>query len=502
MDTSVHPQWAREAWALAGIAATLASCAQAALDPPATRLQRSAATVSATDPGPRPGAPGAGAPATPQPVDPNSQKAQKAAGVACLPGLASSLLTFCEQAVIRFQEVDSVAGTVGTEIGAGLGPTFNGNSCAMCHAQPAVLGSSPGRASPQNPIANPQVALAHLDGASNPVPLSFITADGPVREARFVLDAVGRPDGSVHDLFTITGRVDANSCMEAQPDFPTQLANHNVIFRIPTPLFGDGLVENTPDATLQSNPLPKDAPPNDKLGIFPHVFNISGNDQTITRFGWKAQNKSLLVFAGEAYNVEQGVSNENFPNERAVVTGCALNPTPEDTTPSRKKFPANSLSDASSDTVNFAMAMRLSTPPAPALPLNVSQQSVGNGQTRFVQIGCANCHSPSLTTGPSSIDPALSNVTFNPFSDFALHHMGSLGDGITQGGAGPDQFRTAPLWGAGQRLFFLHDGRTTDIVQAILAHQSDGSEASIVISNFIALDVASQQDLVNFLRSL
>jgi CxxC motif-containing protein (DUF1111 family) len=77
-----------------------------------------------------------------------------------------------------------------------------------------------------------------------------------------------------------------------------------------------------------------------------------------------------------------------------------------------------------------------------------------------------------------------------------------LEDGITQGGAGPDEFRTAPLWGAGQRIFFLHDGRTTNLLDAIKAHKSQGSEANKVIDHFNGLHTREKQDILNFLRSL
>src|SRR5262249_55283296 len=133
-----------------------------------------------------------------------------------------------------------------------------------------------------------------------------------------------------HGLYTIAGRTDAPGCSLAQPNFAQQLANHNVIFRIPTPTFGLGLVENTPDATLQAN-LASSAFAKALLGISGKL-NTTGNDGSVTRFGWKAQNKSLMIFAGEAYNVEQGVSNENFPNERSAVPGCVFNATPEDHT--------------------------------------------------------------------------------------------------------------------------------------------------------------------------
>lgn len=435
-----------------------------------------------TDPGPRPG---------------------PAAVGSFYPTLNSNEQAFFNQAFLRFQEVDSVSGGIAGETGTGLGPTFNGNSCAQCHSQPTIGGASPGMLSPQNPIPNPQVTLATLDGALNSVP-SFITANGPVLEARFIQTPTGTLDGGVHDLYTIAGRSDAPGCTLAQPDFATAVSTNNVIFRTPTPLFGLGLVEATPDATLQAN-LAATASARAALKIG-GVFNTSGNDGTITRFGWKAQNKSLLIFVGEAYNVEQGVSNENFPNERSAVTGCVFNGSPEDATnllngnASSPNFGSSvgTESEMSSDVVNFAAFIRLSAPPTPA----PSTQSIQNGAAQFTTLGCNLCHSPSLTTGPS-VFTGMSNVTYNPYSDFALHNMGTgLSDGIHQGLAGPNQFRTAPLWGLGQRLFFLHDGRTSDLIQAIQSHNSAGSEANQVIRKYNALKASQVQDLLNFLRSL
>jgi CxxC motif-containing protein (DUF1111 family) len=407
------------------------------------------------------------------------------------------------QAQMRFQEVDSVSGAISGEAGTGLGPTFNGNSCAQCHAQPAIGGSSPGLTSPQIPIANPQVALATLDSATNSVP-SFITSSGPVREARFIRNPNGTADGGVHGLYTVTGRSDATGCNLAQPNFAAAVDDNNVIFRIPTPLFGLGLVEATPDPILQANlAATKSARAALNIG---GAFNTSGNDGTITRFGWKAQNKSLLMFVGEAYNVEQGVANELFPNERSAVAECVFNKSPEDAT-NMLNGNSSSLnygtmigtaSEMSSDIVNFAAFIRMSAPPTPA----PATASIRNGASLFNSIGCALCHSPSLTTG-RSIFSGMSNVRYNPYSDFALHHMGSaLSDGIQQGAAEPDQFRTAPLWGLGQRLFFLHDGRTADLMQAIHAHHSSGSEANTVIKRFSSLHSSQVQDLLNFLRSL
>ena len=436
-----------------------------------------AGTVFAqTDPGPRGGPPGAGG---------------------RFPTLDQLESFFFSQAQTRFKEVDSVSGTLPNEAGVGLGPTFNGNSCAMCHAQPALGGSSPGLISKQNSVPNPQVALATLDGASNTVP-PFIHPNGPVMEARFVNGPNG-PDGGVHGLFTIAGRHDATGCTLAQPDFLTALNTHNVVFRIPTPLFGLGLIENTPDATLMAN-LAATAAARSALGIG-GSFNSSGNDGTITKFGWKAQNKSLVIFSGEAYNVEQGVSNEVFPNERSAAAGCVFNATPEDSTnltDPNTHLPFSTASELSSDVINFAAFARLLAPPTP----DTETPSENNGQALFTSVGCALCHSTSLTSARSPFT-GMSNVTYHPYSDIAVHHMGQgLADGVSQGNAGGDEFRTAPLWGVGQRLFFLHDGRTPDLMQAIQFHMSPGSEASQVIQQFNALSPQSKQDLLNFLRSL
>jgi len=367
----------------------------------------------------------------------------------------------------------------------GLGPGFNSTSCGSCHSQPATLGSSPSPSSPQVPQANPQIAAAAEMGATNTIP-PFITVNGPVREARFIYHPDGRLDGGVHDLFSIAGRTDAPGCNLPQPDFPAQLAANNVIFRIPTPLFGLGLVENTPDSVFKSN-LASTAGPRQGLGIGGR-FNLSGNDGTIMKFGWKAQNKSLTIFAGEAYNVEMGVSNDVMPNERNAVKGCVFSATPED-----------SHSQAGgSDVDAFVDAIRLSAPATPAASTNETEA----GRQAFEKVGCALCHSETLTTA-QSFDTGMSFVQYHPFSDFALHHMGNnLADGINQGTATGDEFRTAPLWGIGQRLFFLHDGRSSDLLDAINQHASQGSEANQVVRGFHNLPSTQQQSILDFLRSL
>lgn len=440
------------------------------------------------------------------PVDPGVRSGPAGAGTP-LKGLTDDEAAFFQDGRARFAEVEVV--TKGTN--NGLGPRFNSNQCQSCHSQPDAGGTSPAQ--------NPLIAVGALNGAKNTVPW-FITQNGPVREARFQ-KSNGVSDGSVHDIFVITGRTEAPGCNIAQPDFfpagnplTGQGGNPNIVFRIPTPLFGAGLIEAIPDsailANMRSNPSQKAA-----LGISGHAnahlsgnVNRSANDGTITRFGWKAQNKSLLMFASEAYNVEMGVTNQLFPQERDETAGCLFNATPED----RLNFTPTPATAGGSNTAvisdieAFADFMRMLAPPTPA-PATPSSEK---GRTIFATIGCVHCHTPSFTTGAmiasgSSTSPsaALSNQTANLYSDLIVHHMGKrLADGITQGGAGPDEFRTAPLWGVGQRVFFLHDGRTTNLVEAIRDHQSPGSEANKVIEHFNRLTTQEQQEVIDFLRAL
>ena len=414
---------------------------------------------------------------------------------------------FFANGLFRFQEVESVQGGTNN----GLGPRFNSNQCASCHSQPAVGGTSPSATVFPFVGPNPETLVYGLNGAQNFLP-SFITPDGPVREARFkfLLNPNGSlsstPDGGVHDLFVISGRGDAGACTIKQPNFHQNLELNNVIFRIPTPTFGAGLMENISEETIYSNMRANPEQKQD-LGIS-GVPNRDGNDGMITRFGWKGQNKSLEIFAGEAYNVEMGVTNELFQNERAspdealaggLPANCKVNATPEDT----GNMNPSHYTAVPSDVVQFAMFMRLLAPPTPSTTNPGGAQSIANGKNLFNFVGCAMCHTPTLQTSSSGITPGLSQVNANLYSDLLIHHMGSnLSDGVSQGGAGPDQFRSAPLWGLGQRIFFLHDGRTTDLLNAIREHASTGSEANGVISNFKQLSPQQKQDLLNFLRSL
>ena len=251
-------------------------------------------------------------------TDPGVQSGNRGTGAALSSVLSNSpsgILSFFTDGQTRFQDVESVSGSPAGN--NGLGPRFNSNSCSSCHAQPAVGGTGA--------ATNPEFQFPSNGVApGNTVP-SFITANGPTREARFPFFFnnngsvnTNAPNGGVEDLYTVTGRSDAGTCNSGsalpQPSFATAVAENNIIFRIPTPTFGAGLIENLDDSTLLNKQLANN---NNNVGIS-GAFNRNGNDGTITRFGWKAQNKSLHIFSGEAYNVEMGISNLLFTQDRPL----------------------------------------------------------------------------------------------------------------------------------------------------------------------------------------
>jgi len=463
-------------------------------------------------------------------TDPGARGAPVGAGT-YIKGL-NSYQKGIEPAMTAFiNEVNVVAGGSSVKR-VGLGARWDSNNCAGCHA--GVAGTTATVAGGSSLASNPLFGVYQLMGAQNTMPY-FETASGPTVVARFPYQSdLVTPDGHVHQLFVITGRSDAGTCNIQQPDFNTAGAENNIIFRQTTPFFGGGLMEIIQDsdiiANMNSNLSQKQA-----LGITGHP-NYNADDGSITRFGWKAQKRSLMLFAGEAYNIEEGISNEIFPNKTDETPGCTP-PFPEG--PPNGQGPHGVPDDRSDfadpstagylypgDPERFGIFGRLLDQPTPSSTCPAGG-NCSNGFTQFVNVGCALCHSsPGPGTGsstfyfvtPASSVSALGGIKVKLGSDLLVHHMGPCdADNVSQGQAGGDEFRTAPLWGVGQRFFFMHDGGmnrhsvsspTTNIVQAIEDHFCAGnaqygpSEANSVVTSFNNLTQKNQQDLIDFLRSL
>jgi CxxC motif-containing protein (DUF1111 family) len=329
----------------------------------------------------------------------------------------------------------------------GLGPVFNGTSCAQCHFNPAV------------------------GGDSNIVETRFGTTD------KNKFDALGDLGGS---LIQSQGIGHVAGCREPFVGETVPPGATIVTGRKTTPLFGLGLVDAVPDSTFEN--LTQNG------GKVNQVLDPESGTRKIGKFGWKAQVSSLFVFSGDAYLNEMGITSPLFPNEQCPNGDCAMIAACDPVTPDPE--------DSGDDVEAFENFMTLLAP-IPRGPTALSP-SVIAGEAVFNRIGCEGCHVSTLTTGPSPI-AALNQQPFHPYSDFLLHHMGTLGDGIEQGKAAGDEMRTAPLWGLRFRNTFLHDGRATTHPAAIEAH--DGA-AKAAAQAFRQLTAADRQALLDFLGSL
>ncbi|HTS21761.1 MAG TPA: di-heme oxidoredictase family protein [Casimicrobiaceae bacterium] len=358
-----------------------------------------------------------------------------------LPGLSSTLSAAFAAGLETFQEVDTPA--------SGLGPIFNNVSCVACHSTPAPGGGSTILETRFGRLANGQFdPLTELGGSL----LQQQAIDPHVQE-------VIPPEANV------------------------------IAHRITTPLFGAGLIEAIPDAEILLVALQRR--PDGISGRLSLVTDVASGRTRVGRFGWKAQHATLLSFAGDAYLNEMGITNRLFPTENAPNGNTALVAQydtvadPEDVTdPTTGK----------ADIDMFADFMRMLAPP-PTLPLSSDGKA---GKSLFSQIGCSNCHVPSMVTGRSNI-PAFNVQPVALYSDLLLHDMGSLGDGIGQGVAAPGEMKTAPLWGLRARTAYLHDGRATTVDAAITLH--DG-EAAAARSRYTGLSATQKQQLLEFLGSI
>jgi len=271
-----------------------------------------------------------------------------------------------------------------------------------------------------------------------------------------------------------------------------------------TPLFGFGFVEAVDDATFDAIAANQ---PTAIRGVVKRVVEFGRT--RVARFGWKDDVATLRAFAGGAYLNEVGITNPDNPNE---LSTCALNRTKFGVLLDANDDPEDAIdSTGRADVDRFADFMRALDVP-PTLQQNNDAQA---GHALFNSVGCGGCHVETIrtaanpsqfvppTTGGVPIDNVLlevylDNEDFHPFSDFLLHDMGSLGDGITSGVAGPRMMRTAPLWGVRAKSKLLHDGRATSIQEAVGFHDGQGAAAR---NAFLALSATQQQQIVAFLNT-
>ncbi|EDY22447.1 protein of unknown function DUF1111 [Chthoniobacter flavus Ellin428] len=332
---------------------------------------------------------------------------------------------------------------------SGLGPVYNNTSCANCHSAPIVGGAS----------------------------AATVTRFG--RMDKGVFDPLSQDGGSL-----MQSRAIDPAALEHVPADATVVAQ-----RLVTPLFGAGLIEAIPDAAIQD--LAKRKKADGVLGRPALVQDVTTGTMRVGRFGWKAQQATLLAFAADAYVNEMGITSRFFPTENAPNGDQKLLAEFDKTAdPEDQVDPATGKSDID----KAADYMRFLAPPA--LPRVNSEVQLG--LNLFMRVGCAECHVPTLFTGPNTVR-ALDRKPVNLFSDLLLHDMGSLNDGIAQADALANEMKTAPLWGLRHRAPYLHDGRAPTLFLAITGHDGEAAPAR---DRFNKLPSSQQKQLVDFLNSL
>lgn len=358
-----------------------------------------------------------------------------------LPGLTKAQVATFLDGKEDFEDTETEAG--------GLGPIFNRSSCVTCHNAPATGGA------------------------------------GPINVTRF-----GRTENGVFNPLASLGgslqqEMEINSALhEVVPPEANVVAHRNS-----TPLFGLGLIEAIPEQEILRNV--RRTPLDGVLGKVAKVADAATGKTLIGRFGWKAQQATLLSFAGDAYLNEMGITSRLFPVENAP-NGNAQLLAQYDTVvdPEDVVDPATGRGDID----RVADFMRFLGAPPRLPPTN----SAAAGRSVFQNTGCAVCHVPLMFTGPNKV-AALNQQEVWLFSDLLLHDMGSLGDGIAQGTADVRDMKTAPLWGLRASAPYLHDGRAATIDEAIKAH--DG-EAKASKDRYMKLNKQQVQQLIDFLMSI
>lgn len=380
-----------------------------------------------------------------------------------------------------------------TDVRDGLGPLFNTNGCQNCHIRDGG-GHAPSSHDDNAVSLLVRISVA-IEGVSWPEP----NYGGQLQD--FGVPGV-EPEGKVHIEYqdVVEQFADGTTVTLRKPTLSiTELAygelhpDTRLSARLATPMIGLGLLEAIPEAKLMALADPQDLDNNGISGRPNTVLDVVSKKMVMGRFGWKAGQPSVRQQNTAAFAGDLGITSSLFPDENCTLAqkNCANAPTggkPE-------------LTQEVLDAVTF-YAQNLGVPAR----RQVNDAKTNAGEVLFESIGCAQCHTPTWTTGDAEAMPWLSNQVIYPYTDLLLHDMGNgLDDQHPESDAKGAEWRTPPLWGIGlssvvsSEVNYLHDGRARTITEAILWH---GGEAYDSQNAFKALSSEDRKALLAFIKSL
>lgn len=373
----------------------------------------------------------------------------------------------------------------------GLGPIYNNVSCISCH-----VGDGRGKIPGAGETAASILFRVSLPGTNTHNGPLAIPGFGDQIQHRAVASTLKEADveityqevpGQFTDGTSYSLRVPNYQITQPYAPLPSGV---QISPRVAAPVFGLGLLEAIHDADILAHADEFDTDQDGISGRPNYVWNVKEQQTTLGKFGWKANQPSLLQQVAAAYNGDMGITTFLFPDENSL---------------GQIQYDGRQDELELSDSVLYSVEFYVKTLMVPARR-NVTQPNVLQGKKLFIEAGCARCHTESFRTAVDVAFPAMSYQWIHPYTDMLLHDMGpELADGRPDYLASGSEWRTPPLWGIGLtykvngHTNFLHDGRARNLMEAILWHGGEGAASRDKVK---AMNLEERNALLAFLGSL
>ena len=407
------------------------------------------------------------------------------------PNLSTAALAKHLEGDVEFEAVFVTAPAV---VNPGLGPIYNNISCINCHSRDGrgrPPGVDEGLVSLLFRLSLPKAEDSVAGKPPTPVP-----GFGTQLNNRAIVEA--NPEGTVKIEYTeqTLTTADGTRVHLRHPNYTLTETyqplpeNVEVSPRVAPAVFGLGLLEAIPENAILAYADEADIDGDGISGKPNYVWDVVAQRYALGRFGWKANQPTLLQQVAAAYNDDMGITTSLFSVENSA---------------GQSQLTEHSVTPEVSDEILEVVTFYVQTLAVPARR-NVDDPQVKQGEQLFAEAQCASCHIPTLRTGVLAGVSSVSNQTIHPYTDMLLHDMGpGLADNRPDFHASGSEWRTPPLWGIGLvkrvngHTNSLHDGRARDLMEAILWH---GGEAEASRQAVEQMSKAERDALIAFLESL